>query len=934
MKQSLLRNLLVLLLTVLAVQQGWAQGTTTSSLVGTITDQKGELLPGATIIAVHTPTGTQYVGPSNAQGRYSIQNMRVGGPYTVKISFVGFQDFTRDNVFLILGQDQRIDAKLGDAATQLAEATVVGTNPRSILNAERSGPITNISTEQLQQLPTINRSVNDFLRLTPQASPISTGSIGGGNYRQNNITFDGSDFNNNFGIGGNLPANGSPISLDAIETLTVNIAPFDVRQSGFVGSAVNAVTRSGTNQVQGSVYGFYRNQKYYGTNVGGAELPALNNVSVKQYGFRVGGPIIKDKLFFFLNAERSTEDVPGQQNVASTAATGPGSYGSANNITKTSAATLDSYSSYLQNTYGYATGPYQGYNFQNERTQVLGRLDWNINNKNRLSVRYNQVKSNVPSFLSTSRSPLGSFPNTRSSLFALPFANSNYSTEYNFYSGALELNSTLGSRIFNTLRATYTHQNEPRSTNSSVFPFVDILDGTGARNTTNGYTSYGNPVTSFGYEPFTAGNLRDVETYSAVDFVTGTFGRHTATLGGQFDLQSTKNGFQRFATSYYTYNTWDDFVNNRNPVDFALTYSLLPGYEQAFPRFKTAQYSVYGQDEISVTDRFRLTLGLRAELNSYLNVKEIQTHPLVAALDFNGRKIDTGVLPTNRVLLSPRLGFNWDVKGNRTLQIRGGAGIFTGKVPTVWIVAQSGDAGLIQITQTYSTVGPGLNPANVFSGLPGFANGVLPFSADPNAHRPTTQPTPGTVIPSTISATDPNFRNPQAFKSSLAVDAKLPGGIVGTLEGTYNLDLLTAYGQNYNLVNPTPLNITGYADNREMYPSTNQTKFINPLNNNGRADAFAGNNAFNAIVLSNSRKSGYYYSITGKLEKNFRNGMQAMVAYTRSDARAVFDGSGDQLLNTWSGNYIVNNPNNPQLSYTNYVAPDRIIASLNYRQRG
>ncbi|RYE88940.1 MAG: carboxypeptidase regulatory-like domain-containing protein, partial [Cytophagaceae bacterium] len=216
MRQSLLRNLLVLLLTVLAVQQGWAQGTTTSGLVGTITDQKGEALPGATIIAIHTPTGTQYVGPSNAQGRYSIQNMRVGGPYTVKISFVGFQDFTRDNVFLILGQDQRIDVKLGDASTQLAEATVVGTNPRSILNAERSGPITNISTEQLQQLPTINRSVNDFLRLTPQASPISTGSIGGGNYRQNNITFDGSDFNNNFGIGGNLPANGSPISLDAI----------------------------------------------------------------------------------------------------------------------------------------------------------------------------------------------------------------------------------------------------------------------------------------------------------------------------------------------------------------------------------------------------------------------------------------------------------------------------------------------------------------------------------------------------------------------------------------------------------------------------------------------------------------------------------------------------------------------------------------------
>jgi hypothetical protein len=952
MRQSLLRNLLLLLLSLLAVQHGWAQGTTTSSLVGTITDQQGEALPGATIIAVHTPTGTQYVGPSNAQGRYSIQNMRVGGPYTVKISFVGFQDVTRNNIQLTVGQDYRLDVKLGEAATELGSVEVTATNPRSILNADRSGPVTNISTEQLQQLPSINRSLNDFLRLTPQASP-SNGAlaIGGGNYRQNNITVDGSDFNNNFGIGGNLPGNGQPISLDAIQELTVNIAPFDVRQSGFVGSAVNAVTRSGTNEVSGSVYGFYRNQKYYGTNVGSSELPALNNTSVKQYGFRIGGPIIKDKLFFFVNAERSTEDIPGQQNIASTTnANGVSNYGSASNIARPSAALLDSYSSYLQNTYGYATGPYQSYNFQNEKTQILGRLDWNINSKNHLSVRYNQVESKTPSFLSTSRTPLTNYPTAtgRLSLNALPFANSNYFTNYNFYSAALELNSTLGTSIFNTLRATYSHQNEPRSSNSSPFPFVDILDGSAPRNIptasnpngTNGFGAYSTPFTSFGYEPFTAGNLRDVETYSAVDFISGTFGKHTLTVGGQFDLQSTKNGFQRFATSYYTYNSWADFTSGANPVEYATTYSLLPGFEQAYPRFKTAQYSLYGQDEFAITDKFRLTVGLRAELNSYLNVKEIQTHPLVAALNFiDNKKIDTGVLPQNRVLLSPRIGFNWDIKGDRSVQLRGGSGIFTGKVPTVWIVAQSGDAGLIQITQTYSTVGttgtganavPGVNPATVYANLPGFNNGVLPFSADPNAHRPATPPAAGTVIPSTISATDPNFRNPQAWKSSLAIDAKLPGGIVGSLEGIYNRDLIIAYGQNYNLVNPTPLNVAGYADNRDIYPSTVQAKFVNPLNGNGQASA-TGANAFNAIVLSNGYK-GYYWSATAKLEKQFRGGLQASVAYARSDARTMFDGSGDQLLNTWSGNLVVSNANHPQLSYANYVAPNRVIASVNYRK--
>jgi hypothetical protein len=926
----------------------WGQGTTTSSMSGIITDQKGEGLPGATVIAIHTPTNTQYVGPTNSQGRFSLQNMRVGGPYTVRVSFVGFQEVSRNNIQLTIGQDYRLDVKMLEATTELGAVTITAVDPRSTLNAERSGPVTNISTEQLQQLPTITRSLNDFLRTTPQASPTSQGAIGGGNYRQNNITIDGSDFNNNFGIGGNLPANGYPVSLDAIEALTVNISPFDVRQSGFVGSAVNAVTRSGSNQVQGSVYGFYRNQNYLGKKVGSTELPPINNTSVKQYGFRIGGPIVKDKLFFFLNAERNTEDVLGQQNITSNGQTsGPGSYGSAGNIVRPTSAELDSYSTYLQNTYGYATGPYQGYNFQNERTQVLGRIDWNINSKNHLSVRYNQVTSKTPSFVSTSRSPLGNFPNSRSSLFALPFANSNYATNYNFYSGAIELNSTIGTRFFNTLRGTYTHQNEPRSSNSSIFPFVDILDGTapGGRNaTTGGFGSYSTPRTSFGYEPFSLGNLRDVETYSAVDFISGTFGKHTLTFGGQFDLQSTKNGFQRFASSYYTYNTWDDFVNNQNPVDFAITYSLLPNFEQAYPRFKTAQYSLYAQDEFNVNDNFRLTYGLRAELNNYLNVREVQTHPLIAQRTFvDNQTIDTGVLPKNRVLLSPRIGFNWDVKGDRTLQVRGGSGIFTGKVPTVWIVAQSGDAGLIQVTQTYSTVGttpvtnangtvtnvPGVSPASAYGNLPGFANGVLPFNADPNAHRPTTPPVPGSVVPSTISATNPNFRNPQTWKSSLALDAKLPGGIIGTIEGLYNRDLIVAYGQNYNLVNPTTLTTNG-SDMRGIYPAANAQKFYNPVYN-GSFTPSGSAQALNAIVLSNGYK-GYNWSATGQLRKQFRNGMEAMVAYTRSDARVMFDGTGDQLLNTWSSNYIVGSANRPQLSYANYVVPNRFVASLNYRK--
>ncbi|RAK65761.1 TonB-dependent receptor [Hymenobacter edaphi] len=929
MKHKFIHHFLAPTLLVAAATPGWSQGITTSAISGVITDKAGSGLPGATVIAVHTPTGTQYVAPTNSEGRFNLQNMRVGGPYTVRITFVGYQDVTREGVYLTLGQTLRLDVNLSEQTQTLADVVVTGRDSRSVLNAERSGSTTNISTEEIQRLPTITRNLNDFTRLTPQSSSTNQGAIGGGNYRQNNVTIDGADFNNNFGIGGNLPANGNPISLDAVQEISVNLTPFDVRQSGFIGSAVNAVTRSGTNDFSGSVYTYWRNQNQQGNEVGNETFPK-QKLDDKQYGFRIGGPVIKNKLFFFLNAERQQTERPGQQNLASTPELRYGAQGTPSNVVRPRATFLDSVSNYLQTRYGYATGPYQNYAFKSDRTNILGRIDWNISNNHHLAVRYSQVESKSPSFVSTSRSPLANLPQTRTSNFALPFKNSNYFQEANFYSLAVELNSTFGGKFFNTLRGTFTHQNDPRSSDSEVFPFVDILDGTGTITNNNSV-----PLTSFGYEPFTFGNLRDVKSYSIVDFVNYTTGIHNFTLGGQIDLQETKNGFQRFATSYYAFNSYSDFVNGRNPRDFALTYSLLPGYEQAFPRFKFAQYSVYGQDELTLSEKFRLTLGLRAELNAYRDVKEVQTLQKVADLNFaGGRKIDTGILPKNRVLLSPRIGFNYDVKGDRTLQIRGGSGIFAGKVPTVWIVAQSGDAGLLQVTQTWSTTNGGTLP---------FAS--MPFSDDPNAYRPATQPAPGAVIPSTISATDPNFKNPQAWKSSLAVDAQLPWGLVGTLEGIYNRDLVTAYGKNYNLVDAQPLNTTTngvvYPDNRPIYPLANSAKFINPLNNGGLAAGNTNangtpatgpfNSAFNPIVLSNGYK-GYYWSLTAKLDKRFSNGLFASIAYVKSQQKVLYDGSGDQLINTWSGTPIVNDPNRPELSYSSFVVPDRLVGSLSYRK--
>jgi hypothetical protein len=739
--------------------------------------------------------------------------------------------------------------------------------------------------------------VNDLTRATPQSNGQS---VGGGNYRQNNFTIDGADFNNSFGIGNNLPANGAPISLDALEEISVNITPFDIRQSGFIGSAINAVTRAGTNRFSGSVYEYFRTEKNRGDQVD--KTTFIRPVEqFKQYGVRFGGPIIKNKLFFFLNYETEKQPKVIQTRSASTAAN---PYNPSNSfIARPTADSLNLISNYLLDNYGYVTGNYDNYSTNIERKKIMGRIDWNISQKHKLNVRYSQVEGGEPNPPSTSRSPLTAYTtgSGRTDINALWFKNANYFQGANFYSFAAELNSTFG-HASNTLRGTYTYQNDSRTSESQIFPFVDILSG-------------GSPYTSFGYEPFTFGNLRKVKMYSIVDNLSWTSGKHNWTVGAQVDLSETINGFQRFATSYYTFASWNDFISGVKPQDYAITYSLAPGFAQAFPSFKFSQVSAYAQDEIIASKNFRATLGLRFDQPGYPDVDAIQTHPLVAALTFaNGEKINTGVLPKKRLMLSPRFGFNWDFYGDRSLQFRGGTGIFTGKVPFVWIVSQSGDAGMLQVTQTFV----------------GQANTPGPFNPDPNAYRPTTQPAAGTVIPSTISALSPNFKIPQTWKTSLAMDAKLGGGFIGTLEAIFNKDMKTAVFRNPNLVSPAALGVANYPDNRMIYPATVPTKFINPLTTGGLVSP-TGTQAFNTIVLDNGNK-GYYFSFTAKLEKQFRNGLFASVAYTKSMADNLFDGNGDQPLSAWQGTATVSGSNFASLGYAGFVTPDRIIATFSYRK--
>lgn len=902
---------ILFLIAIVLVASGVNAQVTTSSMSGTTKNVTGDALAGASISAVHQPSGTRYSAISQSGGRYNIPNMRPGGPYHIEISYVGFTTQKFDDVYLKLAEDFVLDITLGTSENTLTTVVVTGaTRKNPILNSSRTGAVTNIGRREIERLPSITRNINDLTRATPQANGAS---VAGGNYRQNNFTIDGADFNNSFGIGSNLPADGAPISLDAIDEISVSISPFDIRQSGFIGSAINAVTRAGTNNFQGSVYRYWRSEKQQGKKVNKEEItrPVFD---FEQIGARLGGPIIKNKLFFFLNYETENQPRSIQDLVA---ATPERPFGQNNpNVARPTRTEMDAISQYLLDTYGYATGPYDNYSTEVKRTKIMGRIDWNINQKHRLNIRYSQVEGSSPSPVSTSTSGSGfSFPSNggrnSSANNHLFFKNSSYRQGANFYSAAIELNSQFGRRFSNVLRGTYTFQNDSRESDSQIFPLVDILkDGTA--------------FATFGYEPFTYGNLRKVKMYSFVDNLTWSSGKHAFTAGLQADFSETINGFQRFGTSYYVFNSWEDFVsandpnpaNRVKPVNFALTYSLEPNFAQAFPSFKFAQYSAYFQDEISVNNKFKLTLGLRGDLPTYPDVSEIKTHPLVEKLTFaNGTVVNTGALPKKRVMLSPRLGFNYDIYGDRSLQIRGGTGIFTGKIPFVWIVSQSGDAGMLQVTQSFS----------------GQANTPGVFNPDPGAYRPATVPAAGTVIPGTISAMDPDFKFPQTWKSSLGLDTKLGWGTIFTLEAIFNRDIRTTVFNNVNLVTPQALNVNGYPDNRMIFPSTNTTRFINPLNNAGQASA-TGTQALNTVVLQNGKR-GHYFSLNATVAKQFSQGFSASISYTKSFANNLYDGSGDQPLSAWQLNQVgAVSPNTPTLGYAGYVLPDRLSAMVSYKK--
>jgi hypothetical protein len=861
---------------------------TTSSLSGKITDQTGGTLPGATVVVVHVPSGTQYAALCDNSGNYRIQNMRIGGPYKVDVSFVGYSANTYTDIYLKLGENYVQNGQLTETTTSLQEVVVTAGLKNSILSSERAGTQTNVSGRELASMPTISRSISDFTKFTPQAQG---NSFGGRDSRFNTITIDGAAFNNNFGLSSNpLPGGeAQPIALDAIEEISVSMAPYDVRMSQFTGASINAVTRSGDNQFKGSVYTYIRPESFTGNTVDGLPVSGANSRSSLNFGGRIGGPIIKNKLFFFLSGEYGTETIPG-------VTWKPSTDGVANQdlmISRTLESDMVAVRNYLLETYNYDPGKYKDFDpFKNINTKILARLDWNINKDHKFTIRYNDVVGTSDQTTNSNSGPPNNARNSsRIGSQSLAFSNAFYGFKNTVRSITGELNSSFGSRFSNKFLASYTFIQDTRTSKSDLFPFVDIWEG-------------GDQYMSFGYELFTYNNDVQNKTFTFTDNLSINLNKHTLTAGVSFDHLWFRNSYIREGTSYYRYASVDDFLTGADPSGFGVTY----GYNGVDAPGATATFgfaSVYAQDEWAVVPKLKLTYGVRLELPLYLD--EMQGNPAIAALNFyDGQKMDVGTWPNSQLVVSPRFGFNWDVRGDRSLQVRGGSGLFTGMLPFVWFTNQPTNSGVIQSPE----IGWGPGNANLVG---------LEFNPDYKAliaSDPVNFPQSASTLPnnSTLTQVGKDFKFPQIWRSNLAVDVELPWSMIFTLEGMYSKDINAVQQININLSDPTG---TLYGpDNRIFWSNSTAAKVVSTVSA--------------ATELRNTRQ-GYQYSITAMLTKNFTKGFSGMFAYTYTEAKDISANPGSSAYSAYSSNTSIGSLNDPELSYSLFATPHKLIGSASYK---
>ena len=916
--QKRLFFLVVLMLVLVTGVQGQI---TTSALSGRVTMQEtNETVIGATVQAVHTPSGTRYAAVTNIDGLFAIQGMRTGGPYEVTVSYIGYQTKTVKGITLALGETYNLNVILSEDANELSEVVVSGR--ASKFAAEKTGASTNINNSQIVNLPTVSRSITDVTRLSPYGG--NGMSFAGADGRTANFTIDGANFNNNFGLSDKLPGGGNPVSLDAIEELQVVISPYDVRQTNFIGGGVNAITKSGTNTFKGSAYIYHRNENLRGDVVNGVTLPTAREKDRQTtYGLSLGGPIIKNKLFFFVNGEiinTPTISSPwrGSEN---------GVEDVARSLSRTTLADLRTISDFVSNKYGYDTGSWTSFPADEKNYKLLARLDWNINDKHHLALRYNYTKNtiwNAPN--ATSMDGGTRMAGARMSQYSMSFANSMYSMDNLVHSWSLDLNSRLTDNLSNQFLATISKLDDIRDTNSSEFPFIDILDG--------GDNNY----MALGYELFTWNNAVHNTIWNIKDDVTYYMGKHKFMAGLTFEHQMADNQYMRNGTGYYRYNSMDDFMNGAAPEIVCLTYGY-DGESKPAARVQFNRAGIYAQDDWTVNDKLKITYGLRVD-GLFFDNSDLMTNKAIYDLDYDGRHIDTGKWPGSSITLSPRFGFTYDVFGDKSLKIRGGSGLFSGRLPLVFFTNMPTNGGLVQY-QAQLNGKTKVWDGKSNSATKGFENYSGAYTTDANGNRyidmsqfagglvtengkatiaalqnklfamgyPShVTPEMGTV-PSSISAVDPDFKMPQVWKTSIAVDYQIPVNFpfTVTLEGIFNKKI------HDNCISDWAIpSVGGFArfngvDNRPIFPAGFRT----------------GTKAF---VLENTSK-GYGWSANVTLTAQPFEWLNLMAAYTHTVSKEVTGMPGSAAESAFTYVPTVEGPNNIKLHNSQYVTPDRFVAN-------
>ena len=854
---------------------------TTSALSGKVTmaDTKEEVI-GATIQAIHEPSGTKYAAVTNSNGRFTIQGMRNGGPYSVAISYIGYETKTFRNIVLELGETYNLNALLSEDANELTEVVVSG--KASKFAAEKTGASTNINQRTIQELPTINRSIGDLAKLSPYYG--GSNSFGGMNGKMSNFTLDGANLNNNFGLNSSLPGGGNPISMDAIDEVQMVVAPFDVRQSNFIGGGINAVTKSGTNTFKGTAYFYYTNEDMHGNRVDGVQNSEPNPGEEKVYGFTLGGPIIKDKLFFFANYERTnTENIPTYWHPDLTG-------GGADNKTYTSRTTLEDMqmiSQFVKNKYGYDTGSPTDYPGDIVNNKYLARLDWNINQNHHLAVRFNHTNNSRWTPPSATSRDVGGLSASCVGISSMAFANSFYNQENKVTTFSGDLNSRFGQNISNQLLVTYSNIDDPRSSDSQIFPMVDIMKD-------------GDPYMTLGYEIFTYNNRVQNKILTINDNFTYYMGNHKLTAGFSFEHQKALNNYMRQGTGYYRYASMEDFMDGAAPIGVALTTGN-NGEENPSSQVVFNQIGLYVQDDWNITEKFKINYGIRFDNLIFQNEGAVRNDELYA-VDFGGRHVDTGLWPKSNWQISPRVGFVWDALGDKSLKVRGGTGLFAGRMPLVFFTNMPGQSGMMQTTYVTKdatalsqfTGGMKTNVRDMETILKNYAQGMAYYAG-----------------------VDPDFKMPQVWKTSIGIDYQVPVSFPLTLTGefTYTKNINAVHLDNYNMKSPddTWRHITG-ADNRLIYPAASEYQYTSK----------------GTYVLTNNHK-GHGWTASLQLQAEPIKNLFVSAAYTHTVNREVTALPGSNAQSAWQYMHTVNGPNAVEVRNSGFVTPDRVIANISYK---